>query len=322
MSETYTNQEDIRRVYQAALASFVEKVQQDRYVVAAILYGSLAYDDVWEKSDIDIVLVGRDDKPYREYAIVEHGIVFHVNYEPRRSFKAVIERELQGTITHSIMTKSTLLFSTDDRITEYYQNVQRHVGEQDRSYQLLNATAQVLPVLTKAEKWLYVKKDVLYSYLWLMRSIEALARIEVLLHGDVASREVIQQALAYNPDFFTAVYSNLAQQPKDEEVIAQAIQRITTYIEEKIDILFAPILDYLVEEGGVRSTTEIYEHLHKKVQAAGADLLGIACEWLARKNIIQQVTMPVRLTEKSHITLDEAAYYYDGEDSHATNNSH
>ena len=313
MSNTYTNQESIRHVYLAALASFIEKVQRDRYVIAAILYGSLAYDDVWEKSDIDMILIGRDDKPYREYTIVEHDVVFHVNYEPRRNFKAVIERELQGALTHSIMTKSTLLFCTDDRIKEYYQNV-HHVGEQDRSYQLLKIAASVIPILTKAEKWLFVKKDALYSFLWLMRLMDSLARIEVLLNGDVAGREVLQQALAYNPDFFTAVYSHLAQQPKDEAVIFQAIQRINTYLEEKIDILFAPILEYLASEGGIRSTTEIYEHLRKKVQIEGVALLSCACEWLADKNIIQQVTAPVRLTEKSHITLDEAAYYYDGED--------
>jgi predicted nucleotidyltransferase len=37
----------------------VAKVRRDGYVVAAILAGSLAYDTVWEKSDIDILLVGR-----------------------------------------------------------------------------------------------------------------------------------------------------------------------------------------------------------------------------------------------------------------------
>lgn len=313
MSEAYTNQKGIRSAYQVALASFVEKVRRDRYVVAAILYGSLAYDDVWEKSDIDIFLVGRDDKTYRNYTLVEHGVIFHVNYGPRRDFKALLERELQGAFMHSIMTKSTLLFCTDDSIKEYYQHL-HHVCEQDRSYLLLKTAAQVIPILTKAEKWLFVKKDALYSFLWLMRLMDSLARIEVLLNGDVAGREVIQQALAYNFDFFTAIYSNLVQQPKDETVVSQAIQSITTYIEEKTNILFAPILEYLANEGGVRSTTEIYEHLRKKVHMADMGLLSCACEWLASKNILRQVTTPARLTEKSHITLDEAAYYYDEEE--------
>ena len=45
-------------------ARFVyRKVKQDRYVIAAILYGSLSHDTVWRKSDIDMMLVGRDDKP-------------------------------------------------------------------------------------------------------------------------------------------------------------------------------------------------------------------------------------------------------------------
>ncbi|MDQ3250556.1 MAG: hypothetical protein M3Q45_15290 [Chloroflexota bacterium] len=35
-------------------------------------------------------------------------------------------------------------------------------------------------------------------------------------------------------------------------------------------------------------------------------------EWLADRGTIQKVPSPLRLTPKSQITVDEAAYYYDG----------
>jgi hypothetical protein len=35
-------------------------------------------------------------------------------------------------------------------------------------------------------------------------------------------------------------------------------------------------------------------------------------EWLADKGIIQKVPSPLRLTQKSQVVVDEAAYYYDG----------
>ncbi len=43
------------------------------------------------------------------------------------------------------------------------------------------------------------------------------------------------------------------------------------------------------------------------------DSLALAYEWLADKNILAKVSAPLRLTEKSRVTVDEAAYYYDGE---------
>src|SRR6266581_1286178 len=49
-------------LYNEALESLVAKLKQDRYVLAAILYGSLSHDQVWEKSDIDLMIVGREEK--------------------------------------------------------------------------------------------------------------------------------------------------------------------------------------------------------------------------------------------------------------------
>lgn len=312
-------QEDIRERYQAALATFVAKVRQDRYIIAAILMGSLAYDDVWEKSDVDILLIARDDKTaQRTYTLVEQGVVFHVDLGPRRGFKALVERSLQTTFIHSVMTKSVLLFSSDDTINDYYRNVQ-HVGARDRSFQLLNLVSVVVPTLTKAEKWLFVKHDPIYSFLWVMYLMHNLASIEVVLHHDIAGREVIQQALRYNPAFFTAVYLDLIQQPKDETLMRSVLQQINDYLEEKIPVLFKPILDFLADAGTTRSTTELHDHLKKHVQAEGREHLSDAYEWLARKGVIRSVFTPLRLTEKSHITLNEAAYYYDGD---ARNDEH
>src|SRR6266700_396655 len=287
--------EAVRRRYEDALESFVTRVKQDRYIVAAILFGSLAYDEVWEKSDIDMVLIVRDDKAAnRLYALVENGINIHADMVTRNQFKARVEGNLQGAWTHSVMARSTLLFSTDDTLQAYYENV-RHVGSRDREMQMLRATASVIPLLTKAEKWLVVKNDPTYSFLYVMLLVYQLSEVEVLWHANVPGREVIQQALVYNPDFFTPLYTDLAHRPKDAETMRWAIQQVHNYIEERQNVLFKPILSYLSEAGGVRSSSEIEEYLRKR-QGGG---LSLACEWLADKGIIQKVATPLRLTEKS-----------------------
>lgn len=306
-----TRKAAVRQRYEEALESFVARVKQDRYIVAAILFGSLAYDDVWEQSDIDMLLIVRDDKADdRFYTLVENGISIHTNLVTRSKFKATFERALQGTWAQSVLARSTLLFSTDETLQAYYENV-RHVGSRDREMQMLTALNPVLSLLTKAEKWLVVKNDPIYSFLYMMNLITFLANVEVLWHADVPGREVIQQAITYNPEFFIPLYTDLAQQPKDAEVMRQAIQKIYGYIEEKQEVLFRPILNYLSEAGSVRSSTEIGEYFQKRL-GSGITLI---CEWLAERGVIQKVATPLRLTEKSRVTMDEAAYYYDGGDS-------
>ena len=303
--------EAVRRRYEEALESFVSRVKQDRYIVAAILFGSLAYDEVWEKSDIDLMLIGRDDKTTERFcALVENGITIHAEVIPRSKFKTGLEGNLQGIWTHSVMARSTLLFSTDESIQEYYVNV-HHVGSRDREMQMLRAAMSVISLLTKAEKWLIVKNDLIYSFVYILHLMHGLAEIEVLWHADVPGREVIQQALAYNPDFFTALYTDLAQRPKDAETISWAIQQIHTYLDERQAVIFKPILSYLSGVGNVRSVSEIEDYLKQRSQMNG---LSVMCEWLADKGILEKVTTPLRLTEKSRVTLDEAAYYFDGGD--------
>jgi len=55
------------QIFNDALEALIDRIKRDRSVPAAILCGSLSYDKVWDKSDIDVVLVTIDDnKPADE----------------------------------------------------------------------------------------------------------------------------------------------------------------------------------------------------------------------------------------------------------------
>jgi RNA polymerase sigma factor (sigma-70 family) len=296
-------------LFSAALDSFVGKVRQDRYIIAAILFGSLSHDTVWRKSDIDIILVGREEKPVKHFNLVENGVNIHAILFPRSKFKQAIEGSLQGSFWHSSFALSTLLFTTDDTIRAYYDDSQS-IGSRDRQLRLMSAGGWALTTLAKAEKWLLTRKDVSYSFIWLMYTIESLATIEVLLSGEVTTREVIPQALKLNPALFQQVYIDLIHQPKDVASIQATLDLINRYIDGKIYILFGPILEYLTQAGGVRTTTELDSYFAKQVQT---ESLSNIYEWLADRGIIQKVPAPLRLTPKSQVVVDEAAYYYDGD---------
>ncbi len=315
------SQDVIEEQYREAVELLVEKVQKDPYILAAIVAGSFSYAQVWEKSDLDVELIGRDAiRPTQSFfSLVENGVNIHANISPRNAFKQAIESAQQGSFMHSYFSHSTLLFSHDATIQEWYDKNASldNIGERDKQLQLLNVIASTLPSLIYAEKQFYVNKDCLTSFLSILNVVQGLARVEVLLNNEIPAREVIQPALRYNPDFFDRVYTDLINSEKTEAVIQDALDAINVYLDER-QFIFQPILEYLIEQKAPRTNTELNADLGRgsprdsdDVPEFDEDPLDLACQWLAWRGIIRQVSMPVKLTAKSQIAVEEPAYYYD-----------
>lgn len=305
-----SNQPDLNSRYDAAVEAFVEKVRQDPYILAAVLVGSLANDVVWRKSDIDIALIADEVKLHEEsFSLVEDGLDIHAFILTRSAFKRLVEGNLQSSFFHSMLERGRFLFTRDETLRELWSRGER-VGSRDRGLQLLRYVSQVLPALTKAEKWLEVKHDPDYCFHWLQKCVDSLAILEVLQHGEIAGREAINHALRLNPAFFRAVYTDLIRGEKSEAVLAERIALIRAYILERVPLFFGPLLLYLAEAGVPRSSSELSHHFCKQHNLESVDT---ACEWLAEEGILGKASAPRRLTPKSRVDVQEAAYYYDGE---------
>jgi predicted nucleotidyltransferase len=305
--------EDVERRFQEALDAFVAKVREDRYVLAAILFGSLAYDRVWEKSDVDLMLISTDHPGIggktgksESVALTENGVNLHVQIFPRSRFKKMVEGGLRGSFMHSSFSLSRLLFTRDETIRELYEDANR-LGARDRQVQLFHAAAGVLAPLAKAEKWFHVRGDLDYCALWILYTVTGLARNETYLHHQIAGREAILQALEHNPDLYGVIYTELLNREKTRERVGHALELVNRYLEEKIDLLFRPLLDYLAGEATARSATEIDAWFEKQM---GVRFASFACEWLAEKGVLVKDSLPMRLTAKSRVEVEEIAFYY------------
>jgi hypothetical protein len=297
-------------LFREALKTFVEKIKNDDQVIAAVLLGSLSYDQVWEKSDIDLKLVVHDQKLRSGYScFVEYDVPINTSIQTRNEFKRWMERSVQSSISHSMLVRSTLLFTKDASIGEYFEQI-RFVGERDRQLQLVRLGSHAIGLLAKAEKWLHVKNDFTYSAFWIIKMVDLLSQIEVILNADVPMRESVLQALEYNPDFFHALYSEMVCKDVDEQKVIETLRCIHDYLSKRTESLFQPILAYLKEEAEIRTVTDILEKFSLLIEMDTGSIT-TACDWLAEQGLLAKMEAETKATPKSRIVLAEPAYLFE-----------
>jgi hypothetical protein len=302
------NQQAVRRQFTAALDALVEQIKKDRSVLAAILCGSLSHDTVWAKSDIDLVLVTVDDRKLDEsdLAMYADGVNVHAMLLPRTEFRQAVEGSVHNSFVHSFLAKGRLLFTHDPTITDLCVRLQAR-GGRDQAIALLHAATGALPSLYKAHKWFITRGDLDYTALWILFAVSSLARVEVIEAGLLADREVIPQALTLNPEFFKTVYTDLLNRPKSKASVQAALEAIDGYVASRAATLFAPVIEHLRDVAEPRGCREIEHHFKKTY---GIEGVVTACEYLADQGLIGKASVPVHLTKRSNVEVQELAFVF------------
>lgn len=298
-----------RERFEAALESLLEEVREDDHILAAILCGSLSHDEVWDKSDIDLVLVCTDDKKTQPHgvALVADDVNIHTTVQPRGDFRRRLESSVRNTFGHSLFAKGRLLFSRDPSIDALFNQL-GEIGQRDSQVQAMCSAQTALTSLYKARKWLEIKDDPAYTALWTLFTAHALAEVEVGLQGELVSREALPDALRLNPKLFQTIYADLLDKPVRRESLEAALAAIDGYLEPRAEQLFAPLIEYLDDAGGEpRSSTEIAHYFRRHYDV---EHILIACEWLSDIGIIDKAAIPVKLTTRSRMEVDELAFFH------------
>jgi hypothetical protein len=300
--------DDLQQRYTTALDSLIGQVKADKAILAAILCGSLSHDRVWQKSDIDLVFVTIDDKqvPESDLALYADGVNVHALLIPRARFRGLVEGVFHSSFTGSFLGKGRLLYTHDPTITDLFGRL-RLTGDRDRQLQLLRAGTAALSPIDKARKWFVTRGDLDYTALWILYAATPLARIEVISGGLLADREVIPQAMTLNPDFFRLVYADMLNVRKTRKGIEAALTALDTYIADREQTLFGPIIDHLREAGDARSAREIEAYFARNFDAAGVTT---ACEYLADRGLIGKASVPTHLTRRSNVDVQELAFFH------------
>jgi hypothetical protein len=293
-----------REKHLQALNSFVTRVKKDPNVVAILLYGSLAYGTVWERSDIDVELIVRDGTEFTArwvYVIEEEGVEINISaIGELAKFKNELQR-LRGGYDHGKYGEGILVFSKDDSLYQLYEDA-RKIGEDDAPKSFAAKIGTLLNWMHKAEKQVKVLDNPLYAQRFLQLCAPVVAEMELIRHGENPNREAIMRAQELNQKLMEEVYSKPSTTAMSKADILHTLKVLDDYLMQHMDWWSKHILRFL-SNGEVKSASHIWQH------CGGAPL-----EYLAEKGVIIRATLPVRLFKKSKLTLDEKAYFYSKEE--------
>ena len=298
----------LREAFANALDALVEQVRADRSILAAILCGSMAYDTVWARSDIDLVLVTIDDRKVDSPGLTLNadGVYVHAMLIARAEFRKMAEGSIRNSFHHSFLAKGRLLYTHDATIADLCARL-GEIGERDTQLQLLRAATSALPAIYKAHKFLTTRGDLDYTALWILHAATPLARLEVIGARQLADREVIQQAMTLNAAFFKTIYTDLLNAKKTIANVERSLHAIDDYLARRAPTVFAPVIDHLRDAGEIRSCTEIEHYFTRNF---GVEGVVTACEYLADLGLICKASVSVRLTKKSNVDVQELAFFH------------
>ena len=290
----------VKADYQEALDSLVRRAESDDYILSFILGGSLSYDTVWEKSDIDVILVTRDELSGSFHGLLENDIFFDTIAAPRDEFRKSVLRATDGSIWHSYFSKSKLIFTKDESIHDLYEDIE-NLGSRDLENLILLNLVFCRDLINKAKKALHVKEDPAFSLDFIMSGVRRLANIEVLLNRTIPLREPIAQALEFNPDLFHELFTNLITNPtKDTSTLEDVLWKMDAYLREKLELIAQPVLHLLAKEG---------EMTHYDLKTRFREIwLPLNLADFVEQGLIHQTEAPLRFTRKSTAEMMQPAY--------------
>lgn len=290
--------------YQKAIDQFIHKIRDDINVIAVIVSGSVAYDVIWEKSDVDMTVVVRD-QPLKSdsLSIVEDGITFNVCLAPRSSFKRGMERAFGGSFLQSYLSNGKIVYSTEESLYEYFEDL-KQIGEDDMAISAMHIAGELISTMHKVQKWMTARKDLMYAQYFFLKAAETIAHMELCIRGMPTSRSAIQKAIDFNPGIMRVFYREPMAHLMTEDELADGLRQLDQYIEDKMTLFKRPVMEYLSDQE-IKTTAMIAKRF-----GSDSHFIINVLDYLAEKGVIEKVSQIIKLTPKSRLSIEEIGFLY------------
>jgi hypothetical protein len=315
-----TQKDDAEKIarFKAALNQLIERIAEDRYVLAIVLVGSLNTETIWQRESLGLWVIeadgvsrrlpsdGNDERIFR--ILVENGINIHAEVIPRARFKKMVEGASRTAFSCSFFAEREIVYSKDPSIAGWFKKA-NSIATKDQERELLTFSTWTIHAHRHARKRLDIKGDLDLAAQETLGAAHSVAHTEIIRRGRVCEQDVIYRAMEGAPALFQTIYLDVLSKRKNRRVLSTALDAIDSYLDKHYQAHLRPLLGYLKKQNRVVPLSEVSDHF------AFSQLfpwhLESACEWLARKGLLEKFSAPFKLTKRSPERVEEPAYLLD-----------
>jgi uncharacterized protein len=313
-----TQDDDVEKTsrFETALNQFIERIAEDRYVLAIVLVGSLAAETIWEREALGLWIIeadgvsrrlpsdGKDERIFR--FLVENGINIRAEVIPRSRFKQMVEGASRTAFSCNFFAQRRVVYSKDRSIESWFEKA-NSIAIKDQERELLTFSTWTIHAHRHARKRLEIKGDLELAAQETLWAAHSVAHTEIIRQGQVWEQDVIYRAMEGDPALFQTIYLNVLAKRKNRRVLRAAQGAIDGYLDKHYKAHLKPLLGYLKKQNRLVPLSEISDYF------ASSQLypwhLESACEWLEGKGRLQKLSAPFKLTKRSLERVEEPAYY-------------
>jgi len=301
--------------FEKALALFIERLKQDRWIVGAVLQSSLSEETIWKREKLHLWIIEADgvtrrcrfddEEKHLYRTFIEEGVVIEAELIPRSRFKRMIEGNSRTAFTCSFFAKRLLQYSTDASLERWFEEANA-LATKDQQTALWIATCWLIHPLKHIDRLLNLKKDPQRAREELLWSAWTLAAIEIIERGQICEGDLVQRGLELNPELFRVVYSEVQSGAARKAKVLVALKRVHQHLDEHGKRWLKPLLQALKKKGRLTALSELADDYgHTQIYPWHIET---ACAWLAEKSVVSTFSAPFRLTKRSVVEIEEPAY--------------
>ena len=301
--------------FQTALDQFIQRIAEDRYVLAVVLVGSLSPETIWQRESLGLWIIeadgvsrriisdGKDERILR--ILVENGIDIHAEVIPRGRFKQMVEGASRTAFSCNFFAERQIVYSNDPSIDSWFKKA-NSVATKDQERELLTFTTWTIHAVLHARKRLEIKKDLELAAQEILGAAYSVAHTEIIRQGQVWEDDVIYRAIKGDPILFQAIYLNVLAKRRNRRALGEALAALDRYLDKHYQAYLRPLLTFLKKQNRVVPLSEISDHFaYSQIHPWHVES---ACEWLERKGLLQKLSAPFKLTKRSLERVEEPAY--------------
>lgn len=297
---------DLLNQHYQALDSFVEKVKKDENVIGVLLAGSLYKEFINENSDINIILIIADKQHDRSsFICMENDLIFNIDIFERTQIIQNLSRQYGDMYRYSFLSNSKFIFCKDQQLENYLEEIKR-VKKDSFEFATFSEFSHLLHYVNVIYKYLNIRQDLLYiQYNFVMIS-ELLAKMEHSIRQQLLDKDAVVSARGVNEELMKTFNEEALIKAWDVTHCEQALNKLEEYFENNLSIIQKPIVNIFHKSGKMILTLNEIAAYYRVYEP----FLYLGCDYLAKKQVLKTVSMPVSLLLKSKVKVEEIAYFY------------